>query len=548
MSGMPNNSFEPTLGRPRRNTRFLFSMGLVASIPIVFALFKAVDREALATTWRAMGDRPGGLALSVAFFALAFVLRSFAWRKVLADLTVGQALAAIHVALAGNHVLPLRLGEPLRVVSVVRRTNIDWRRATASVVTLRSGDIVAIVALGALTGIGTWGAGLALWAVGILAAAGAGVGVAWLLRLRSSGDLELPGPAVLVATAGAWLAESVVIWQAASWSGINLSPSEAVMVTAAAVVAQVLAVAPGGFGTYEAGGTGALVLLGYEPAAALAAVLTAHAVKTAYSLIAGGVASFAPAPSIFGRFRLHRPVPPLDAPLPPSPEGPVVLFMPAYNEVESVAATVARVPARVCDREVVCLVVDDGSTDGTALEAEQAGARVISLGSNHGLGAAVRLGLSEAARMGASAVAFCDADGEYAPEELGNLVGPVLRGEADYVVGSRFDGEILRMLPHRRFGNRVLTVVLSWVARRRISDGQSGYRAFSPRAASAAEIIHDFNYAQVITLDLLAKGMRYLEVPISYSFRTRGQSFVRLGKYLRAVTPAVYRELQSSTT
>ena len=159
MSGMPNNSFEPTLRRPRRNTRFLFSMGLVASIPIVFALFKAVDREALATTWRAMGDRPGGLALSVAFFALAFVLRSFAWRKVLADLTVGQALAAIHVALAGNHVLPLRLGEPLRVVSVVRRTNIDWRRATASVVTLRSGDIVAIVALGALTGIGTWGAG-----------------------------------------------------------------------------------------------------------------------------------------------------------------------------------------------------------------------------------------------------------------------------------------------------------------------------------------------------------------------------------------------------
>jgi hypothetical protein len=84
------------------------------------------------------------------------------------------------------------------------------------------------------------------------------------------------------------------------------------------------------------------------------------------------------------------------------------------------------------------------------------------------------------------------------------------------------------------------------VARRRISDGQSGYRAFSPRAAASAEVIHDFNYAQVLTLDLLAKDMRYVEVPISYHFRTTGESFIKLGGYLRAVVPAVYRELNAS--
>jgi hypothetical protein len=83
------------------------------------------------------------------------------------------------------------------------------------------------------------------------------------------------------------------------------------------------------------------------------------------------------------------------------------------------------------------------------------------------------------------------------------------------------------------------------VARRPISDGQSGYRAFSPEAAAAAEVIHDFNYAQVLTLDLLAKGMRYEEVPISYSFRTTGESFIKLGRYLRAVVPAVYREVNA---
>ncbi|MEJ7583852.1 MAG: hypothetical protein WKF43_07125 [Acidimicrobiales bacterium] len=63
-------------------------------------------------------------------------------------------------------------------------------------------------------------------------------------------------------------------------------------------------------------------------------------------------------------------------------------------------------------------------------------------------------------------------------------------------------------------------------------------------------MIHDFNYAQVLTLDLVAKGYRYREVPISYGFRTTGRSFVRVVPYLRAVAPAIWRQrrLQSSTT
>ena len=91
-----------------------------------------------------------------------------------------------------------------------------------------------------------------------------------------------------------------------------------------------------------------------------------------------------------------------------------------------------------------------------------------------------------------------------------------------------------------------MTLALSFVARRRITDGQTGYRAFSLNAASNAEIIHDFNYAQVLTLNLLSKGYRYLEVPISYHFRTAGDSFVKLGPYLRKVVPAIYRELNRS--
>jgi hypothetical protein len=97
------------------------------------------------------------------------------------------------------------------------------------------------------------------------------------------------------------------------------------------------------------------------------------------------------------------------------------------------------------------------------------------------------------------------------------------------------------MLPHRRVGNRLLTRLLGWVARAPIGDGQSGFRALSRAAAADAEVVHDYNYAQVLTLDLLGKGFRYREVPISYRFRTTGQSFVRPGRYLREVLPTVLR-------
>lgn len=232
-------------------------------------------------------------------------------------------------------------------------------------------------------------------------------------------------------------------------------------------------------------------------------------------------------------------------PLPSAAPGSVVLFLPARNEAASVGAVVRRVPREVRGRPVVCVVIDDHSQDATGATALAAGAEVVTNHGPGGLGAAVRLGLADAVARGAEAVAFCDADGEYAPEELESLVGPILDGEADYVVGSRFAGDIRRMLPHRRFGNRVLTLALSAVARRRIGDGQSGYRALSRAAAEAAEIVHDYNYAQVLTLDLLRKGFRYREVPISYSFREQGRSFVRLDRYLRAVVPGVVRELRA---
>lgn len=231
------------------------------------------------------------------------------------------------------------------------------------------------------------------------------------------------------------------------------------------------------------------------------------------------------------------------------PEGaPVVLFLPARNEASTVAGVLARAPQTVeaggRTHPVRALVVDDGSSDGTGDIARSCGAEVVRT-PGLGLGAAVGIGLAWGASVGAAAVVFCDADLEYDPAELAVLVTPVLAGEADYVVGSRFLGGTRRMKPHRELGNRLLTALTAaTTAGRRsvaLTDGQSGYRALSADAAASAVVAHDYNYAQVLTLDLLGRGFRYAEVPITYSHREVGRSFVRLPTYLRRVLPAMWR-------
>lgn len=528
---------------------------MIGSLVLVVAvtyLFRVTDVRALQSVAAALLTDPSGLLLALGCYAGAFALRSEVWCRVLPGLSRGQSWAALHVSLLGNHVLPLRLGEVLRVTSVLRRTDLPAPPVLASTVTLRAADLAAVVGLAALAAPAVVLAAAPGWAWAVLGAALVAVlaaSLAWTARLRRGGAaMRLPGPVALLAVVAAWALEAAVVYEIARVAGFGLGIAGAVAVTAVTIAVQAVAVTPGGFGTYEAAATAALVGLGVPAAPAFAIALTTHAVKTAYALVVGGVALAVPAPSYIGRLRLPRRLPPRPAPAPVATDAPVVAFLPAHQEEDVVGPVVARIPAQVAGRPVVTIVVDDGSTDATADRARAAGARVVSLGTNQGLGAAVRRGLAEAVALEPAAVVYVDADGEYFPEDMATLVAPILAGEADYVVGSRFTGDIERMLARRRFGNRVLTAVLRRVARRPdLTDGQSGYRAFSPTAAAAAEIVHDYNYAQVLTLDLLGKGFGYAEVPIRYRFRTTGTSFVKLGRYLRKVVPAVYRELNAPT-
>lgn len=226
----------------------------------------------------------------------------------------------------------------------------------------------------------------------------------------------------------------------------------------------------------------------------------------------------------------------------------LAVVIPAKDEEATIGELLDRVSrVRVAGCERRCVVVDDGSSDRTAEIARQRGAWVVSHPGNRGLGAAVRTGLRAAVEDGASAVAYLDADLEYYPEDIPRLVEPVLSGRADYVLGSRFMGEprgLRGMKLHRRLGNLAFTSLLALLTGRRITDGQTGMRAFSREAADRAEIVHDYNYAQVLTLDLLRKGFRMEEVGIRYRLREHGESFIGWS-YPAKVLPAIWRELRS---
>ncbi|MBO9130567.1 glycosyltransferase family 2 protein [Bacillus sp. 165] len=223
----------------------------------------------------------------------------------------------------------------------------------------------------------------------------------------------------------------------------------------------------------------------------------------------------------------------------------VVVFLPAYNEEQAIGDVIRNIPREFHPRVFVeVLVIDDGSTDRTVEVSKEAGADyVVSLERNGGLGAAVRRGLEECYKMGADIAVMLDADNEYPADEIPNVLEPLFYGEADYTMGSRFLGTIQGMKLHRRLGNYCFTLLQSILLRKWIYDGQSGMRAFSRQAMEHAEIIHDYNYAQVLTLNLVRKGFRVKEIPITYKVRTTGKSFIKFRKYMTSVLPAIMKEM-----
>ncbi len=218
----------------------------------------------------------------------------------------------------------------------------------------------------------------------------------------------------------------------------------------------------------------------------------------------------------------------------------------ARNEAATIDAVLGGLPTTIEGHPLRRVVVDDGSTDQTATIARANAAEVISHPVGLGLGAALRTGLEFACHSRVDAALYIDGDGEYDPCQAARVLGPILAGHADYVLGSRFLGSRDGMAWHRALFNRWLSRLVGLLTGVHTTDAQTGYRAFSARAVQSARIRHDYNSAQVLTLSLWGAGIDPVEVPIDYRRRAHGRSFIRHGEYLRRVTPAIVAEWRES--
>jgi glycosyltransferase involved in cell wall biosynthesis len=201
-------------------------------------------------------------------------------------------------------------------------------------------------------------------------------------------------------------------------------------------------------------------------------------------------------------------------------------IVPAFNEAESIAEVVTEI--RDVDPEIEVLVIDDGSTDATAAVAESAGARVIRLPLNLGIGGAVQAGYLYAFERGFDVAVQIDGDGQHDAQELGRLLDPILADRADLAIGTRFAGPRTYRAPlARRIGIGVFATLVSLRVRQRMTDTTSGFRAVNRRGIRlfAADYPHD--YPEVESVVTASRGdLRIAEVPVAMRTRTAGRSSI----------------------
>jgi glycosyltransferase involved in cell wall biosynthesis len=193
----------------------------------------------------------------------------------------------------------------------------------------------------------------------------------------------------------------------------------------------------------------------------------------------------------------------------------VLVAIPAYNEDRFIGSLVLKLRAR--DLDVV--VVDDGSSDDTAAVAEAAGASVARHTINRGKAAAVETAFDHARRANADVLVLIDGDSQHDPAEVDVLVEPILSGEAEMVVGSRFAGVRSTIPRWRVAGQRALRIATNLGSGLHLSDTESGYRAFSRRALDEMRFnIQGFGIEPATQFEAKSRGWRVVEVPISVHY------------------------------
>ena len=205
-----------------------------------------------------------------------------------------------------------------------------------------------------------------------------------------------------------------------------------------------------------------------------------------------------------------------------------IAIVPALNEEGAIGQVIDEL--LVFDPGFEVVVIDDGSIDRTSDVARMHGAHVLRLPFNLGIGGSVQTGFRYAYENGFDLAVRVDGDGQHDPAQLDAVVGPVLRGEVDIAVGSRYLERAggYRSSATRRLGIRILARTVSALTRQKITDPTSGFQALNRKAITlfAADYPHDYPEVEALVM-LIRHRLRLKEVPVAMRPRAAGRSSIR---------------------
>jgi glycosyltransferase involved in cell wall biosynthesis len=222
----------------------------------------------------------------------------------------------------------------------------------------------------------------------------------------------------------------------------------------------------------------------------------------------------------------------------------LIVQIPCFNEAEYLPATLADLPRELpgVDR-IEFLVIDDGSTDETVEVARRQGVEhVVRLTNNKGLAFAFQAGLDAALKLGADVIVNTDADNQYAGADVARLVEPILRGQADMVIGDRETDSIEHFSPAKKRLQRLGSAVVRRVSGTGVPDTTSGFRAYNREAALQVQVVSKFTY----TLETIIQAGKMLvavdHVPIRTNEKTReSRLFPSVSAYVRRNAGSIFR-------
>ena len=224
-----------------------------------------------------------------------------------------------------------------------------------------------------------------------------------------------------------------------------------------------------------------------------------------------------------------------------------IIYLPAFNEAENIEQVINNLPRELSGvDQIEILVVDDGSTDETALIAQRVNARVISHHKNRGLGIAFQNAVKYSVNNGADILVSIDADGQFDPDEIPAMISPLLNGKYHMVTANRFESGKPHNMPGMKYwGNKQVSRIVSLVSGVKFMDVSCGFRTYSREALYHLNLFGAYSYTHEAILNLVFKGLTIAEHPIQVKYFPERKSRIasNLFKYMINTSKIIFRSM-----